>query len=157
MRREDPPKSVTAASLTAADYQALAAFRHGVRRYLAFTEAGARAVGLTSQQHQALLAIKAHPGEGPMTIGELAEQLLIKHHSAVELVGRLFKAGFVERAEAEEDRRRVLLSLSAMGEQTLAALSANNLRELQVVAPAFSGLMTQIDLLTHSGGAARSA
>lgn len=149
MSKSQTPRR-TAGRITPADYQALASFRHGVRRYLAFAEAGARAAGLTSQQHQALLAIKANPGPSPMSIGELAEQLLIKHHSAVELVGRLLKAGVIERAEDEEDRRRVSLSLSPAGEKTLAALSANNLRELQVLAPAFSGLMTQIDLLTRS-------
>lgn len=133
--------------LTLADYEALAAFRHAVRRYLAFAEAGARSVGLTSQQHQALLAIKAQAATKAMSIGDLAAELLIKHHSAVELVGRLEKAGFTRRSPDVEDRRRVLVSLTEMGEGVLAALSANNLRELRVVAPAFSGLLGQLEKL----------
>lgn len=64
-RKDRPPRP---AVLTAAEYQALATFRHGVRRYLAFAEAGARSVGLTSQQHQALLAIKAHSLVAPLSI-----------------------------------------------------------------------------------------
>lgn len=80
--------------LSATDYETLATFRYGVRRYLAFAEANARSVGLTSQQHQALLAIKVRTASKPMSIGDLAVELLIKHHSTVELVGRLEKAGF---------------------------------------------------------------
>lgn len=134
--------------LTSADYEALASFRHAVRRYLAFAEAGARSAGLTSQQHQALLAIKAHGVAKPMSIGDLAAQLLIKHHSAVELVGRLEKAGFTQRTADIEDRRRVLVSLTDVGEGVLAALSANNLQELRVIAPAFSGLLGQLEKLS---------
>jgi DNA-binding MarR family transcriptional regulator len=118
-----------------------------MRRYLAFAEAGARSVGLTSQQHQAVLAIKAHQGERPMTIGDLAAELLLKHHSTVELFGRLEKAGFAEKRPDAEDRRRALISLTPKGEAVLAALSANNLRELQVIAPAFAGLLGQLETL----------
>ncbi|MDO9431919.1 MarR family winged helix-turn-helix transcriptional regulator [Phenylobacterium sp.] len=133
--------------LTSGDYEALAAFRHAVRRYLAFAEAGARSVGLTSQQHQALLAIKAQAVSRPVSIGDLAAELLIKHHSAVELVGRLEKAGFTQRSADVEDRRRVLVSLTASGEGVLAALSVKNLQELRVIAPAFSGLLGQLEKL----------
>ena len=133
--------------LTSGDYEALAAFRHAVRRYLAFAEAGARSVGLTSQQHQALLAIKAQAVSRPVSIGDLAAELHIKHHSAVELVGRLEKAGFTQRSADVEDRRRVLVSLTASGEGVLAALSVKNLQELRVIAPAFSGLLGQLEKL----------
>ena len=149
--RLDGPKGRSKRSgddvLTSGDYEALAAFRHAVRRYLAFAEAGARSVGLTSQQHQALLAIKAQAVSRPVSIGDLAAELLIKHHSAVELVGRLEKAGFTQRSADVEDRRRVLVSLTASGEGVLAALSVNNLQELRVVAPAFSGLLGQLEKL----------
>jgi DNA-binding MarR family transcriptional regulator len=142
-------RSAKHAALTRADYEALAGFRHAVRRYLAFAEKGARSVGLTSQQHQALLAIKAQSFSRPVAIGDLAAQLLLKHHSAVELVGRLEKAGFTQRGADPEDRRRVLVSLTPEGEGVLAALSTNNLRELRHVAPAFSGLLGQLDRLTE--------
>jgi DNA-binding MarR family transcriptional regulator len=136
------------AVLGAADYQALAAFRLAVRRYLAFTEAGARSVGLTSQQHQALLAIKAQTLARPMSVGDLAVQLLLKHNSAVELVGRLEKAGVIARAGDPDDGRRILVSLTPAGEAVLAALSARNVKELRVIAPAFAGLLAQLDQLT---------
>ena len=131
--------------LTRADYEGLASFRYAVRRYLAFAEAGARSAGLTSQQHQALLAIKAHTMSKPMAIGELAADLLIKHHSAVELIGRLEKLGLTQRQADPTDRRRVLVSLTEAGEGVLAALSTNNLRELRHIAPAFSGLLDRLE------------
>lgn len=133
-------------ALGAVDYEALAAFRFAVRRYLAFTEAAARSVGLTSQQQQALLAIKAETR--PMSVGELAAQLLLKHNSAVELMGRLEKAGFTARAKDPDDGRRILVSLTPAGEGVLAALAARSRRELRVIAPAFAGLLAQLDQLT---------
>jgi len=141
--------------LTKADYVALAGFRHGVRRYLAFAEAGARTAGLTGQQHQALLAIKAHPKD-QMTIGELADQLLIKNHSAGELVNRLMKAGLAKRSPGTIDRRRVLVSLTRAGEGLLASLSQNNFRELQYIAPAFSDLVAQLERLAALQAASRA-
>ena len=142
-RTAQPSRNV----LTAADYEALASFRFAVRRYLAFAEAGAKSVGLTSQQHQALLAIKAHAAQPPMSIGDLAAQLLLKHHSAVELVGRMEKAGFTKREADADDRRKVRVALTRQGEEVLAALSTNNLKELRVVAPAFSGLLSRVAAL----------
>jgi DNA-binding MarR family transcriptional regulator len=143
----DTPESERQRRLTDEDFLALAEFRFAVRRYLAFTEAGARSVGLTTQQHQALLAIKAHTLSREMSIGDLAAQLLIKHHSAVELVGRLEKAGLTRRASDLDDKRRVLVSLTQRGEDVLAALSSSNLRELRLAAPAFSGLIGPLQRL----------
>jgi hypothetical protein len=65
-----------------ADYEALAAFRHALREFLDFSQAAARRAGLTPQQHQALLAIKGYPGREVVTVRELAERLLLRHHSA---------------------------------------------------------------------------
>jgi DNA-binding MarR family transcriptional regulator len=146
----DSPKDPAPDSghLSASDYEALASFRYAVRRYLAFAEAGARSVGLTSQQHQALLAIKAQTLTRPISIGDLAAELLLKHHSAVELVGRLEKAGFTQRVVDPLDRRRVLVSLTPRAEEVLASLSARNLGELRVIAPAFSGLLAQVEKLS---------
>ena len=66
-------------------------FRTGLRRFLHWSEEQARAAGLTAAQHQLLLAVRGHDG-GP-TIGEVAEQLLLRHHSAVELVDRAERPG----------------------------------------------------------------
>ncbi len=117
--------------LSARDYEALAAFRQGLRRFLAFSEAAAKASGLTPQQHQALLAIKGHRGVEPATIKDLAESLLIKHHSAVELSDRLVASGLVTRAPGTSDRRSVRLILTAKADTILEMLSARHLEELR--------------------------
>src|SRR5215475_8060129 len=82
------------------DYRALAAFRAGLRRFLRFSEDAARAAGLTPQQHQLLVAVRGHAGPEPPTIGELADALQIKHHSAVGLIDRMTEAGYVRRASS---------------------------------------------------------
>ena len=128
--------------LTDVDYQGLAAFRHALRQFLAFSEARAREVGLTPQQHQALLSIKGgYPGRTEISIGELARHLLIKNHSAVELVDRLVKADLVTRHPAAEDRRRIEVAITAKGEELLARISDANLRELAVAAPLMGGFL----------------
>ncbi len=66
-----------------ADYETLAAFRYALRHFLHFSEEAAGKVGLTPQQHQALLAIKGYPGRDCVTIGELAERLRIAPSSSV--------------------------------------------------------------------------
>lgn len=117
--------------LTADDYQALGEFRQAIRQFLAFSEEGARAHGLTSQQHQALLAIKAHRGPDPISIGDLAQRLLIKNHSAVELVARLIERDLVSRRDDEADRRRVVLDLRPRGADILETISRRNLGQLR--------------------------
>ena len=113
-------------------YRELAAFRLALRRFVSLTDSNARQAGLTPQQHQALLSIKgAQPGRQEISIGELADHLLRKNHSAVELADRLVKAGLVARSPSPHDRRRVLLSVTAHGEALLDRVSAASLAELQ--------------------------
>jgi DNA-binding MarR family transcriptional regulator len=133
--------------LTNADYQALGAFRHALRRFLAFSEAGAVALGLTPQQHQALLVVRAHAGPNPISVGELAESLLIKNHSALGLVDRLIARGLLTRAPAEEDRRRVALTLTVAGGRLLETISRNNLGQLKSTLPVFSELIEALERL----------
>lgn len=132
---------------TAADYHALAAFRLALRRFLAFSERSAGTEGLTSQQHQAILAISAHEGPQPMSVGELADCLGIKNHSAVGLVGRLIANGLVTREPAPGDRRRVLLRVTPAGKKILEAISRRNFAELKTQARAFSDLLTTLKRL----------
>jgi DNA-binding MarR family transcriptional regulator len=141
-----------AARLTDEDYAALGAFRHALRKFMAFSEAAARSNGLTSQQHQAMLAIRAHPGPEPMSIGELAERLLIKNHSAVGLVGRLQDRGLVERKVSAGDRRRVLLAITPEAERILASISRNNLAELKSSAEAFRSLLASLHEIDDRAG-----
>lgn len=124
------------------DYQALAQFRYQLRVFLAFSETAAEQQGLTSQQHQALLGIKGFVDPGPPTVGDVARFLLIRHHSAVELINRMEKRGLIRRAADPEDARRVHLRLTAKGEQKLQAISKMNLAELRRAAsPAMTRLL----------------
>ncbi|MDE2357228.1 MAG: MarR family transcriptional regulator [Alphaproteobacteria bacterium] len=121
-------------------YERLAAFRHALRRFLAFSEAAARAEGLTAQQHQALLAVKAAPPGESASVGYLAEQLLLAPNSAAELADRMVRVGLIERHSAQGDRRRVILTLTPAAEGVLWRLSAGHLRELREAAPALEAL-----------------
>lgn len=141
-----------APKLTDEDYAALGAFRHALRRFMAFSEAGAREHGLTAQQHQALLAIRTHGGPEPMSIGELAECLLIKNHSAVGLVGRLQDRGLVMRRMSAGDRRRVLLEITPDAERMLATISRSNLAELKSSAETFRNLLGALRDIDERGG-----
>jgi DNA-binding MarR family transcriptional regulator len=116
-------------------YRELLRFRVALRRFLSWSSAQAAAAGLTSQQHQLLLAIRGHAGPDAPTIGELAEHLLLRHHSVVELINRTEQGGYVERATDSEDRRVVRLHLTASGRRVLDQLSAQHLDELARLAP----------------------
>jgi len=119
-----------APQLSLDDFRSLGEFRRAIREFLAFSEENARIQGVTAQQHQALLAIKAHDGVEPMSIGELANSLLIKNHSAVGLVARLVDRGLVRRRASDSDRRRVLLELEPAGEEVLDVITGANLGQL---------------------------
>jgi DNA-binding MarR family transcriptional regulator len=123
-------------SLTTADYQALAELRYQIRNFLHFSEQAARRAGLEPRQHQLMLSLKGLPQGMRPSIGALAHRLRIQHHSAVELVNRLAQGGYVQRDRAGEDRRAVLLSLTAKGEKILRVLSIDHRSELRVQGPA---------------------
>jgi DNA-binding MarR family transcriptional regulator len=123
-------------TLTLADYASLAELRYQIRRFLAFSEQAARAAGLEPRQHQLMLGLKGLPRTLRPTIGELAERLQVQHHSTVELVNRLSAAGYIRRTRAGEDRREVLLSLTAKGERVLRDLSLHHRAELRTAGPA---------------------
>jgi DNA-binding MarR family transcriptional regulator len=125
-------------------YRTLAAFRHTLRQFLAFSEDAARAAGLPPQQHQAILAIKGQARGEAMSVGDLAEHLLVRHNSAVELVNRLVSARLVVRVADKQDRRRVTLALTAKAEKILAELSAAHLAELRRSGPLLVELVGRI-------------
>ena len=111
-----------------ADLARLLAFRDGLRRFLHWSEERAREVGLTPAQHQLLLAVRGH-GSAP-SISEIAEHLLLRHHSAVQLVDRAVLAGFVRRTADPSDQRVVRVELTADGARRLRARPARESRRL---------------------------
>jgi DNA-binding MarR family transcriptional regulator len=117
--------------LTKQDFEALARFRFGIRRYLRFSEETVRSHGLTPQQYQLLLALKGFPGRDWATVRELADRLQLRHHSVVELVNRAQGQELVERVPHPDDARAVRVQLTPDGEQILARLSALHRDELR--------------------------
>src|SRR5580693_8234406 len=113
-----------------ADYEDLLTLRTGLRRFVRWSEQQAEAAGLTPAQHQLLLAIRGHPDRRGPTVGEVADYLLLRHHSAVGLVDRADGAGLVKRVRDPEDHRVVRLQLTATGNRRLEALSEAHLEEL---------------------------
>ena len=137
-------KHESSRELSLVDYQLLAQFRYLLARFLAFSAKAARAEGLEPRQHQALLAIKGYPGGARVTVGDLAERLGIRHHSAVGLVDRLVESGYLGRRTDAADKRRAILQLTALGETALAALSAVHREELRQIAPRLGPLLAQL-------------
>ena len=126
------------------DYARLAAFRHALRGFLHFSEAAAAQEGLTSQHYQAMLILRGWPQGRPVSIGDLAQQLLIKHNSAVGLVDRLVGRGLVVREPSTVDRRKVELRLSAQGRRVLAELAAMHHGELRRIGPLMKRFFSEL-------------
>ncbi len=112
-----------------AKYAHLLEARDALRRFIHWSETQARAAGLTPAQHQLLLAIRGHGGDP--TIGDVAEHLLLRHHSAVGLVDRAEAAGLVRRVHDLDDHRMVRLRLTPMGGRRLSGLAATHLEEIR--------------------------
>jgi DNA-binding MarR family transcriptional regulator len=129
---------------TQQDYQTLAAFRLRLRRFFAFSAEAASTAGMAPQQYQALLAIKGHEGDGPPSISDLAAQLLVKQHTAVELAKRLDEGGLVLRQRDPSDGRVVLLVLTPRAEEIMSTLAGVHLEELRLMAPALAGLLRNV-------------
>ncbi len=141
--------------INSSDYQSLAEFRYHIRRFLRFSEQAAREAGVEPQQHQLMLAVKGMPDGVLATISELAERLQIQHHSTVELVDRLAKRGFVSRKRGSEDRRQVIVQLSAKGEKLLRDLSLHHRDELKEEGTELISSLRK--LMTSLGKPARTA
>lgn len=125
------------------DYAALASFRFELRRFLAFSERAASSAGLTAQQHQALLALRAAPGKG-LRVGELAERLLLRSHSASGLIDRLERLGLVRRSTGSGDGREVRVELTPEGETNLSTLTAAHRAELRRLRPLLADLLSRV-------------
>jgi DNA-binding MarR family transcriptional regulator len=132
--------------LADAVYAKLLALRTGLRTFERWSEQQARAAGLSPAQHQLLLAIRGHSDRRGPTIGEVADYLLLRHHSVVGLVDRAESAGLVTRARSPEDHRVVRLRLTRTGARRLDALSEQHVEELARLASQLSGIGEGLEL-----------
>lgn len=126
----------------------MAELRHRIRLFLKEGDATARTAGLEPQQYMMLLAIRGLPADEEASIRTLADRLALKHHSAVELLDRLEKHGYVRRSRSREDRRQVFISLLPRGQHALAEVVRQRISELRSTGAA---LVTAIEALLEKG------
>ena len=138
-------------AITKTEYEVLAEFRYTLRSFISFSKNTAKEVGLTPQQHQALLAIKGFPGREQITISELSERLQIKHHSTVGLVNRLQAEKLITRSSAKDDHRKVFIYLTTRGNSILEKLSDIHREELKRLNPQLRLLLKRIEKLSEGG------
>ena len=131
--------------LADSDYRRLLAFRTGIRRFLNWSESQAANVGVSPAQHQLMLAIRGFEGPDGPTIGDVADALILRHHSAVGLVDRAVEAGLVARHVDEHDARVVRLRLTALGSRRIRQLSDAHLEELRRLVPRVTQLWADLE------------
>src|SRR5436305_6724948 len=142
--------------LSIADYQALAEFRYQIRKFLHFSDSAIEGAGLERSQYQLMLTIKGMPDGVRPRIRDIADRMLIQHHSAVELIDRLETGGYVRRERGQNDRREVLLALTAKGERVLGQLALHHHEELQNAATKLVGALRRVNReCRHDGGGPR--
>lgn len=137
-------------NLTTRDYAQLAAFRHALRGFMRFSEAAAARVGLTTQHYQAMLVLRGCPDDQRVSISDLAQQLFIRHNSAVGLVDRLVQEKLIVRVPSNVDRRKVELRLTGRGRQVLAKLAAMHRGELQRIGPQLQHFFAKVSRLERA-------
>jgi len=113
------------------DYDALGAFRYAMRKFLRFSKDALAAAKVTTEQYEALLAVKTRSNSEGITVGELSERLQVKHHTAVSLLDKLVAHRLVVRRRASEDRRQVHINLTSRGDSVLARMAALHRREIR--------------------------
>ncbi len=137
-------------------YGRLLALRTGLRHFERWSEQQARAAGLTPAQHQLLLAVRGHDDPRGPTIGEVADYLLLRHHSVVGLIDRADAAGLLARERDQEDHRVVRLRLTKKGSDRLEHLSELHLEELERLAPQLPLVWRGLGPVQNTHGFARS-
>jgi DNA-binding MarR family transcriptional regulator len=135
--------------LTKEQYEALSEFRYQLRRFLHFSEAAAKAEGITPLQYLLLLHVRGFPGRDWATVGELAERLQLQHHGVVALLSRCEEGGLVARQKSRADRRQVEVRLLPAGEQYLNRLAALHHAELESLQNTFR--VTHITAFNNDG------
>jgi DNA-binding MarR family transcriptional regulator len=132
-------------TLTEADFARLLQLRTGLRRFLRWSEHQARAAGLTPAKHQLLLAIRGHPDPAGPTVGEIADYLVLRHHSAVGLIDRAVAEGLVTRNGDPGNRSVVRVTVTPLGTEKLDDLSEVHLEELAHLAPTMTALWRALE------------
>jgi DNA-binding MarR family transcriptional regulator len=128
-------KTVSAGWTAPARLPELAEFRYRLRRFLAFSEVAAEAAGISAQQYQLLQVVSAVPVGQECSISYVAERMVVRHNSAVELVDRAEKSGLVRRVADESDHRRSLVEITERGGELVSRLVVEHLTEIEAEGP----------------------
>jgi DNA-binding MarR family transcriptional regulator len=128
--------------------QSLAEFRFQLRKFLSFSEMASERCGIGAQQYQLMQVIAAIPAGQATTITYLAERMILRHNSTVELVDRAERSGLVRRESDERDLRRSLVRLTPQGKVLLDKLVGEHLGEL---APRAENLILALRNLQGAG------
>jgi DNA-binding MarR family transcriptional regulator len=135
-------------TLEQSDFEHLLELRTGLRRFIRWSDQQAQAAGLTPAKHQLLLAIKGHPDPSGPTIGEIADYLVLRHHSAVGLIDRAVSDGLVKR-NRDRSQGVVRVTLTRAGNDKLATLAKTHLQEIAHLAPTMRTLWRALE---HADG-----
>ncbi len=136
--------------LTTAEYQALAELRYRIRKFLREGDTLASEAGLEPQQYLLLLMIRGIPDGQEATVSNLAERLVLKHHSVVELIDRMEAHGYVRRSRSREDRRSVLVLLLPRGEKLLEEVAQHRVSELRASGAALANAIAALLKNSHA-------
>ena len=123
---------------------AMAEFRYELRRFLHFSETSAETQGISAQKYQLLQVVEAASATGRVTISTIAERMVLRHNSAVELVDRAERLGLVERLSDETDLRRSIVVLTEHGKRVLMQVAAAHLVELERAGPAMMEALARL-------------
>lgn len=145
----------TTSTIPQATYEQLLDLRVGLRRFLHWSERQAQTEGITIAQHQLMLAIRGSRDPKGPAIGDVAEALLLKHHSVVGLIDRAQEAGLVTRHRDPERPSVVRLALTPRGAELLERLSREHLEELARTAPQMQSLWRDAATISEPSGGPR--
>ena len=137
-------RKTTSTVAVSAKLAAIAEFRFRLRRFLSFSETASEELGVPAQQYQLIQVVAAVPGDRAATISYIAERMLLRHNSTVELVDRAEKSGLVRRVIDESDHRRSVVDITEEAEAVLSQLVSRHLAELQSEGPALVSALQKI-------------
>jgi DNA-binding MarR family transcriptional regulator len=131
--------------------KSLAEFRYQMRKFLSFSETAAERCGIATQQYQLMQVIAAMAPGQDASISYLADRMVLKHNSMVELVDRAERAGLVKREHDERDLRRSLVRLTAEGQTVLAKLVDEHMDELAPKCEPLIEALKHLQNMTQTG------
>lgn len=134
----------------------LAEFRYQLRKFFSFSESVSEAEGIPAQQYQLLQVIATVPPGQDSFISYIADRMMVRHNSAVELVDRAEKSGLVRRVADESDHRRSLVEITDRGGELLTQLVAKHLSEIEIIGPEIQRTLQRlIELVPATSGKRR--